>query len=122
MIEVILILDNHDKLVFFEDPIILINDEGRTHSFFPHLHQIPLAVKLIGCLDEIPGNSKSKSQLQNYKIPHLHPTSHPSTGVPCPLSGQLGRCFQRIRSTTSTDQPGLVYLGVVAVFIATGSS
>merc|ERR1719495_692534 len=24
------------------------------NSFFPHLHQFPLAVKLIGCLDEIP--------------------------------------------------------------------
>ena len=52
----------------------------------------------------------------------LYRTSHPSTGAPGPSSGQLGRCFQRIHSTTSTGQPGRVYLIVVAVFIVTGSS
>ena len=57
--------------------------------------------------------------LHNY--PHLYYTSHLSIEAPGPSSGQLGRCFQRIRSTTSTDPPGRAYLGVVAVFIATGS-
>ena len=85
------------------------------HPLLPHLHQLPLTVKLVSCLYEIPeintiamtiGDAWWSSSFRPIKNHDHDYTGHQSIGAPGPSSEQLAHYFQKIHSTIPTDQPG----------------